>query len=262
MNTPQSNSPTPPPPAEQKNNRRAIWLVILVSIVALLVLVVSIILVNRAGESQGAESTSAPPTEAMPPTSLPSTAFPTVPPSTVLPPTPAPQVPYGIANDYVNVRSGPGTNYPVYGVAAPGATAEIAGKSADNAWWVVKIPTTTAADGLGWVSADYVTVSNADNVPVIPAPAPPPDVVPPPPPSNAVVVQTTEPVNVRAGPGNEFPSYGKVPAGTPLQAQGVSQDGQWVAVSVPTSVAPAGLGWVNAAYLQPFDPNSLPVIQP
>ena len=71
------------------------------------------------------------------------------------------------------------------------------------------------------------------------------------------MVQTTEPVNVRAGPGNEFPSYGKVPAGTPLQAVGISQDGGWVAVKAPV---PNGIGWVSAAYLQPFDPSSLPTM--
>ncbi len=85
----------------------------------------------------------------------------------------------------------------------------------------------------------------------------PPDVVPPPPAPGSVVVQTTEPVNVRAGPGNEFPSYGKVPAGTPLQAVGISQDGGWVAVMAPV---PSGIGWVSAAYLQPFDPSSLPTM--
>jgi uncharacterized protein YraI len=79
--------------------------------------------------------------------------------------------------------------------------------------------------------------------------------VPAPPASGSLVVQTTEPVNVRAGPGNEFPSYGKIPAGMPLQAMGISPDGKWVAVAAPV---PSGIGWVSAAYLQPFDPSSLP----
>ena len=62
--------------------------------------------------------------------------------------------------DYVNVRSGPGTSYPVLVVAPPGATGEVTGKSSDGAWWQVKIPTQFSADGLGWVSADWVVTQN------------------------------------------------------------------------------------------------------
>jgi uncharacterized protein YraI len=180
---------------------------------------------------------------------------------TVIPPTPMPQAPYVVANDYVNVRSGPSTDYPVYGVASPGMSGEVAGVSPDGAWWAVKISTAYAPDGFGWVSAGYTTAYNTQNVPVIQPPPPPPDISPPPPEPGSVVVQTTEPVNVRAGPGNEFPSYGKVPAGTPLQAVGISSDGKWVAVNIPTTFAPNGIGWVNAAYLQPFDASSLPQLQ-
>jgi hypothetical protein len=36
--------------------------------------------------------------------------------------------------------------------------------------------------------------------------APLPEINPSPPPSGAFVVQTTEPDNVRSGPGNKFPS--------------------------------------------------------
>jgi uncharacterized protein YraI len=95
-----------------------------------------------------------------------------IPPSTP----PAAGVPAATATEYVNVRTGPGTNYPVLGVAPPGATAEVSGKSSDGAWWQVKIPAQYAADGYGWVSASYVTTQNTGNVPVVAAPAPPPTV--------------------------------------------------------------------------------------
>ena len=78
-----------------------------------------------------------------------------------------------MAIDYVNVRSGPGTSYIIYGVAPPGAAAEVSGKSADGAWWQVKISTQYTADGLGWVSADWVTTQGAESVPVVEAPVPP-----------------------------------------------------------------------------------------
>jgi heat shock protein HslJ len=108
-------------------------------------------------------------------------------------PEPEPGVPTGrvTAPQGVNVRSGPGTNFPVLGVAPFGAEGEIIGRSANSAWWVVAIP--AAPGGSGWVSADFVAASNAEDVPVIasppppvviiPTPAPTPTPLPPPPPT-------------------------------------------------------------------------------
>lgn len=98
---------------------------------------------------------------------------------------PAEGVPSATAIEYVNVRTGPGTNYPVLGVAAPGASAEVSGKSADGAWWQVVIPTQYSSSGTGWVSADYVVTTNTDAVPVVDAPPAPPTVETTPPPTSA-----------------------------------------------------------------------------
>jgi heat shock protein HslJ len=74
------------------------------------------------------------------------------------------------AIDTINVRSGPGVDYPSYGLAKKGDKALILGVSADGAWWVIELPTYVAPDGRGWVSAEYATATNADNVAVIEAP--------------------------------------------------------------------------------------------
>lgn len=89
---------------------------------------------------------------------------------------PAPDTtgPYGVATDYLNVRSGPATNYPVLGVAAPSASATITGKSADGLWWQVNVGSQYVADGLGWVHGSYVAAYNVENVPVVEASSPPP----------------------------------------------------------------------------------------
>jgi len=86
----------------------------------------------------------------------------------------APTTPVGTVTGTqgLNVRSGPGTNFPVIGVAREGDTGEIVGRSADSRWWVVSVP--SAPGGMGWVSADFVTATNADDVPVIASPPPPP----------------------------------------------------------------------------------------
>jgi heat shock protein HslJ len=78
--------------------------------------------------------------------------------------------PVGEAVDTVNVRSGPGIDYPSYGLAAAGDKALILGISEDGLWWVIELPTYVAPDGRGWVSAGYVTATNADDVPVIETP--------------------------------------------------------------------------------------------
>ena len=76
----------------------------------------------------------------------------------------------------VNVRSGPGTHYPVLGVAPFGAEGKIVGRSQDGQWWAVALP--SAPGAIGWVSASNVAVVNVENVPVI-QPEPPAYVPPP-----------------------------------------------------------------------------------
>ena len=70
-----------------------------------------------------------------------------------------------------NVRTGPGTEYPVIGVAPLGATGRVVGVSEDGGWWTIFIP--GAPNNQGWVSASTVQVENVDNVPVVAAPPPP-----------------------------------------------------------------------------------------
>lgn len=108
---------------------------------------------------------------------VPVIATPEQPPVVQIPPPPS-GVPSATAVDFVNVRSGPGTNYLVYGVAQPGASAEVSGMSQDGLWWQVKIPNTSIPEGVAWVSANYVYTSNTGSVPVIAAPPPLETVIP------------------------------------------------------------------------------------
>ena len=96
---------------------------------------------------------------------------------TATPPPPPPSVARLTVNaSALNVRKGPGTNYDIVGVLTNGQQAEIIGRNADASWWQIKFP--GAPQGVGWVSAAYVTAENIANVPVVQAPPPPP---PPPP---------------------------------------------------------------------------------
>jgi uncharacterized protein YraI len=103
--------------------------------------------------------------------------------TTVAPVAPASGAPTATTTDYVNVRSGPSTNYPVLVVAPPSSTGEVTGKSSDGAWYQVKVPTQYSDTGLGWVSASYVIPENTGSVPVVAAPPTPVPVGPTPPPT-------------------------------------------------------------------------------
>jgi len=111
-------------------------------------------------------------------------------------PPPASGAATATAIDFVNIRSGPGYEYYVLGVVAPGTTGEVTGKSQDGFWWQVKVPTGYSPDGFAWVSADWVVPSNTENVPVVAAPPPPPTPPAQPTPApagNCVLVSQTPP---------------------------------------------------------------------
>jgi hypothetical protein len=74
----------------------------------------------------------------------------------------------------VNVRFGPGVEYaPPIGWLARGQSARITGRNAEGSWWQIEYPPGSAQRG--WVSArpQYTTASNAEDVPVVPAPPTP-----------------------------------------------------------------------------------------
>jgi uncharacterized protein YraI len=156
---------------------------------------------------------------------------------------------------YLNVRSGPGTNYPILFVAAPNTTGEAMGINQDGSWYAVKVPNSTSGDGIGWVSGQYVTTQNVEGLPVIQAPPPPPTVPVPTPQPTSISGTTTEPVNVRSGPSSQYPSYGSIPRGTTVTVTGASEDGSWYQIAVPTDISPDGTGWISGRYVTLSEEN-------
>jgi uncharacterized protein YgiM (DUF1202 family) len=110
-----------------------------------------------------------PPTFTPAPTATPTlTIVPDTP--TPLPPspTPTPPGPQLLAANTVNIRSGPGTNYPVMAALPSGLTVPITGRNNDASWWQI-----SHTAGAGWVADSVVQASNITNVPVVAAPPPP-----------------------------------------------------------------------------------------
>jgi hypothetical protein len=106
-----------------------------------------------------------------------------VPTPTSAPTTPTPNAVTVATTDNVRVRAGPGTKFGVLATVASGTTMTAVGRNADNSW--IQIQQTGKTD-LGWVSAQFVTVSgDLNSLPVqseptaVPGPTKKPTVVKP-----------------------------------------------------------------------------------
>ena len=81
---------------------------------------------------------------------------------------PTSQIPVVTIKTHMNVRQGPGTNYPIIDTAAPGEQYVITGKnSGPGDWWQIDYKGRTA-----WVYAPLVTATDAENVQVVATPDP------------------------------------------------------------------------------------------
>jgi hypothetical protein len=92
--------------------------------------------------------------------------------ATPVPPTKVPdktgQGAIAIFKQDLNVRSGPGTAYPIQDQLPGGTQVDILGKNESGTWWFVSYD-----GGTGWVSEPYTESRNTDSIPVVQAPPPP-----------------------------------------------------------------------------------------
>ncbi len=107
------------------------------------------------------------------------TRVPTITPTSTATPTPEPLL---TAKDTlkspINVRSGPGTAYPVVGEMKPGEITLVTGRNSENSWWQVSL-TNTQTYTQGWVYGELAAFSGSrEIVPVVAAPPPPPSPTP------------------------------------------------------------------------------------
>jgi hypothetical protein len=75
-----------------------------------------------------------------------------------------------------------------------------------------------------------------------------------------VVNADQEQINVRSGPGTEYPTVGVILGGQTVPAKGRSVAGLWIQVDYPA--VQGGLAWVYAPLVTLFDAGSLPIIEP
>jgi len=193
-------------------------------------------------------------------TGLPVVASPPVPATVELVP-PQPGDPQATALTEVYVRTGPGDNYPAYGIAPTGTVARVVGKSEDGQWWVVRIDPKVVGAGYGWVAAAYTQAANTESVTVIATPELPPAVVTEPLPAGVPSATAIDYVNLRTGPGTNYLILGVAAPGATAEVSGKSADGLWWQVKVPVAYTSAGVAWVSADWVTTANTDSVPVAE-
>jgi len=104
---------------------------------------------------------------------IPTVAIPTV---TGTPTGPLVTVRLDLDRDSINVRSGPGTYYPIIGLLLIGQQVPAKGRTSGGTWYMIYYPGVPGS--IGWVSADLVNIEPG-SIPVVePPPTPTPLVTP------------------------------------------------------------------------------------
>ena len=153
--------------------------------------------------------------------------------------TPAPtQAPSGSeqsakTTEYVNFRSGPGTNYSSKGVIASGTTVTVTDRS-NSQWYAVRL----ANGSTGYIFAQYLKLNSSSSATATPAPSQAPS-------GSEQSAKTTEYVNFRSGPGTNYSSKGVIASGTTVTVTDTSNS-EWYAVRLSNG----STGYIFAQYLK------------
>ena len=71
----------------------------------------------------------------------------------------------------INIRGGPGADYPVVVQFEPGQQAEVLGRNEADTWWQINLADTGATETAGWVFGELVSLKGDDGgLPVVEAP--------------------------------------------------------------------------------------------
>jgi len=159
----------------------------------------------------------------------------------------------------LNVRSGPGTTYPVIAVLQQFEQVTLIGRNSTASWVQVRL-----VDGtVGWCSSRYIdSPVPFSSLPLAIPPAPPgvPSTIPvttaPPPGSGPLGMTLSARLNVRSGPSVGYSVIAILVEGQQVALIGRNPNGTWLQVRLNDSLT----GWVNAAYIRTSAViNSLPV---
>ncbi len=135
--------------------------------------------------------------------------------------------------EYVNFRSGPGTNYSSKGVIASGTTVTVTDTS-NSEWYAVRL----SNGSTGYIFAQYLKLNSSSSATATPAPTQAPS-------GSEQSAKTTEYVNFRSGPGTNYSSKGVIASGTTVTVTDRSNS-EWYAVRLSNG----STGYIFAQYLK------------
>jgi len=184
-----------------------------------------------------------------------------------LPPTlvfsqPSSDDPFVRFRETVYARSGPGLEYPVYGVIQQGDSARAVHKTEDGEWWQVVVYSNLVPTKLAWVPDQFIEPRKGGAVGVgFPSPVPGNAELPAPAPEAHAGIPMA-PVYLRGGPGLEYPALGVAEESIPLTITGASPNLEWWQVQVPPSISLDEQAWISAPFVFPTDVDGVPVVEP
>jgi uncharacterized protein YgiM (DUF1202 family) len=71
----------------------------------------------------------------------------------------------GVIQQRINVRSGAGRTFEALGILNPGDVVVVIGRDTGGGW--MQIEFAGASDGVGWVASEFISVEDADSLPII-----------------------------------------------------------------------------------------------
>jgi uncharacterized protein YgiM (DUF1202 family) len=141
----------------------------------------------------------------------------------------------------LNVRTGPGTGFPVVTILDAGANVMLIGRNPDTTWLQIQL----AGGTIGWVNARYVTAS----IPIGSLPVTTPGIV-------ASASVHAHFLNVRSGPNVAYGVIATLSRGDGVGLLGRNFDASWAQVVLRDGRT----GWVNSGWLIPSVPiSTLPI---
>jgi len=143
----------------------------------------------------------------------------------------------------LNVREGPSAGYRVIATISIGTDVEMFGRNADASWVQIRL----SNGATGWVSSLYLNSNMIFNdLPITASTAEPYGWV------------TTGRLNMRTGPGTQFPIVATLTQYDTVSIIGISPDGNWALIRAFSLT-----GWANAGFVGfSVDPSFLPRLDP
>ncbi len=187
-------------------------------------------------------------------------------PRLVTSPTPT-ALPKGSVNAaLVNLHNGPNERADIIGQLGPGQRFTIQAASADGKWYQICCP--LQAQGQVWIDAQFVKMEKTPDNGTPNVAALPDQTGTPAPATNAPTGTETNSgevdgvinanlVNLRGGPGTNYPTVGQIGNGTKVKITGRNQEANWLRICCPKGAA--AVTWISAQFMDISMPSGATV---